>query len=91
MTRAVAWISLVTWTTILAATDWVLATCDVDCSDSGALQGVMLLTVLAPAVAIGASYLVRSGPSAWSRGALLVLGGACAALIALLVIIFIGV
>lgn len=89
--RALAWISLIAWTAILAATDLVFATCEFDCQDSGVIQGMFLLALLAPAGALGTRYLLRAGLSDWSRRALLVLGVAAAALIAWLVIIFIGV
>jgi hypothetical protein len=89
--RALAWISVTAWVALLAAADWILATCEFDCQDSGAIQGLLLLAVLAPAVAVGARNLVRTGLSTWKRRALLALGGAAAALIAWLVAIFIGI
>ncbi len=86
-----AWATLLTWTAILAATDWLFGACVSECSDSGGLLVLLLLTLLAPPSAVGASYLVRSGRSDRSRRALALLAIVCAALVACLVIIFVGV
>ena len=86
-----AWATLLLWTALLALTDWLFATCNSDCSDSGGLQGMLLLAVLAPAVAIGAWYLGRSAQGQRSRRALAALAVVCTALMAYLVLIFVGV
>jgi hypothetical protein len=87
--RALAWFALTVWAAVLAATDLLLATCRYDCSDSGAVQGLLLLALLAPAVVIATRKLLRTGLDAWSRRALLALGFAATALTAWLIVLFV--
>ncbi len=89
--QALAWSVIVAWATVLAVTDWVFATCESDCSDSGGVQGLLLLVLLGPAVAVGVVLLVRGGLSDRGRRALVLVGVADAALVAWLVAIFVGV
>ncbi len=89
--NALAWSVIVAWAAILTITDWLFATCESDCSDSGGPLGLLLLLLLAPAVALGVVQLVRGGVSNRRRRALVLVGAVDAALVAWLVAIFVGV
>ncbi len=89
--QVLAWSFIVAWGAVLAVTDWVFATCESDCSDSGVVQGLFLLVLLAPAVAVGVVLLVRGRLSNRDRRALALVGVVDAALVAWLVALFLGV